>query len=293
MFALLLTFVALQAATAPPATAALVNEVTTLAASPTNEARFDALTAMLNARKLAFVVEPFKIEKPLRLEPRTEGRNVVVTLGEGSREVVIGAHYDAARIQDGSLSKGAVDNAASAVILIHLAQMLAAEKLPFRLRVVWFDMEELGLLGSKEYVQKHASDKTSAMLNFDVNGYGNTVLFGPDRRDNAEVRHTLVRTCATEDITCVPFPQMPPGDDQSFVSAGIPTVSIGVLPAIEAHQVWLMMNAGANSGLATGMAPPIFRTIHTAGDTPDKVNGDTMTMMLRFAVSLVRSFGQR
>jgi hypothetical protein len=74
MFAFLLTFVALQAVTASPhAPAALVNEVTTLAASPTNEARFDALTAMLNARKLAFVVDPFKIEKPLRLEPRTTG----------------------------------------------------------------------------------------------------------------------------------------------------------------------------------------------------------------------------
>ena len=154
---------------AGPQTASLVEDAGRLAAATSNEARFDALTALLRGRGLTFAVEPFTIEKPLGREPRTEGRNVVVTLGEGSEEVVIGAHYDAVRLADGSLSQGAVDNAASSVMLIRLADALRTEKLPVRIRVVWFDMEELGLVGSAHYVKQHGADRIGAMLNFDIN----------------------------------------------------------------------------------------------------------------------------
>jgi Zn-dependent M28 family amino/carboxypeptidase len=235
-----------------------------LAAASTNEARFDVLTTMLRGRGLTFEIEPFTIEKPVGREPRTEGRNVVLTHGDGLEEVVIGAHYDAARLADGSLSRGAVDNGASSVMLIRLEELLKQEKLAVRVRVVWFDMEELGLLGSAHYVRAHTSDRIGAMLNFDINAYGNTIVFGPSERPgNAALRRTFVQTCAAEDVACVGFAQMPPGDHRSFVKAGIPTISVGSVSAIEAHQVWFMMNAGANSGLAQGTVPPIMRTIHT------------------------------
>jgi Zn-dependent M28 family amino/carboxypeptidase len=272
----------------------LANDVATLSASTTNEARFDALTALLRARNLVFTVEPFTIEKPLRGEPRTAGRNIVLTFGAGSEDVVIGAHYDAVRLPDGSLSKGAVDNAASSVILVRLADAIKGESLPVRVRIVWFDMEELGLLGSAQYVQTHASDRISAMLNFDINAYGNTILFGPsERTDNAGLRRAVVQTCAVEDAACIGLPQMPPGDDRSFIKAAIPAISIGMVGAIEAHQVWLMVNAGKEAGLAEGTAPPIMRTIHTAADTPDKVDEERMGAMLRFALTLVRSVTRR
>ena len=102
-----------------------------------------------------------------------------------------------------------------------------------------------------------------------------------------------METCAAENISCVGFAQMPPGDDRSFVKAGVPTISIGIIPAVEAHQLWLMMNAGANSGLAQGTAPSIIKTIHTTEDTPDKLSEETMSRMQRFALSLVRSVARR
>jgi Zn-dependent M28 family amino/carboxypeptidase len=270
--------------------ATLADDVASLAASTTNEARFDALTALLRARNLAFTVEPFTIEKPLRGEPRTAGRNIVLTFGAGTEEIVVGAHYDAVRLPDGSLSKGAVDNAASSVILVRLADAIKAESLPVRVRIVWFDMEELGLLGSAQYVTAHASDRITAMLNFDINAYGNTILFGPsERTDSASLRRAFVQACAVEDAACIGLPQMPPGDDRSFIKAGIPAVSIGMVGAIEAHQVWLMMNAGKDAGLAEGTSPQIMRTIHTSADMPDKVDEQRMAAMLHFALTLVRT----
>jgi len=277
-----------------PQPAGLADDVRRIAASTSNEERFEAVTAMLKARNLPFAVETFTIEKPAGREPRTEGRNIVVTLGAGTEDVVIGAHYDAVRLQDGSLSKGAVDNAASSVVLVRLAEALRTDKFAVRVRIVWFDMEELGLIGSARYVQAHVSDKIAAMLNFDINGYGDAVLFGPSERpDNAMLRRTLVQTCAAEDASCIGFPQMPPGDDRSFVKAGVPTVSLAILPAIEAHQLWLMMNASGASGLAQGTAPAIFRTIHTVDDTPEKVNDAQMAKMLRFALALTRRVAVR
>jgi hypothetical protein len=283
--------VALQGGAPPGAgSQGLVGGVAQLSSSATNDARFDVLTAMLRARNLTFTVEPFTLDKPAGREPRTEGRNIVVTLGEGASEIVVGAHYDAARLADGSLSKGAIDNAASCVLLINVAEALRTEKLTTRVRFVWFDMEELGLLGSAQYVQKHATDKIVAMLNFDVNGYGDTVLFGPSERpESVALRRALLQACAAENANCVGFPQMPPGDDRSFVTASIPTLSLAILPAVEAHQLWLMMNAGSNSGLAPGTAPAIMKTIHTPEDTPDKAHEQEMVGMARLALSLLRA----
>src|SRR5688500_14880572 len=86
----------------PPATAAaaaplFANAVADVARMErdTNEARFDALTAMLTERGIAFNIEPFTIE-PNKREPRTQGRNIVVTIPGRTPEIIIGAHYDAA-----------------------------------------------------------------------------------------------------------------------------------------------------------------------------------------------------
>jgi Zn-dependent M28 family amino/carboxypeptidase len=166
---------------------------------------------------------------------------------------------------------------------------LRAEKLPVRVRIVWFDMEELGLVGSAHYVKQHASDRVAAMLNFDINGFGDTIVFGPSALPgNAALRRTFVATCAEENTPCVGFPQMPPGDDRNFVKAGVPTISVGIIPAVEAHQLWLMMNAGPASGLAPGTTPSIMRTIHTPDDVPAKLSEETMVRMQRFALALVR-----
>jgi Peptidase family M28 len=277
------------AGTASPPTT-LVEDARRLSEAGTNEARFEALTTLLRSRGLTFVIEPFSIDKPIGREPRTEGRNVIVTVGAGDQDVVIGAHYDAARLLDGSLSKGAVDNAASSVMLVRVAETLKGEALPVRVRIVWFDMEELGLIGSAHYVRQHAADRIKAMLNFDINAYGNTIVFGPsERSENAALRRAFVQTCAMEDIACVGFAQMPPGDDRSFVKAGVPTISVGIIPAVDVHQLWLLMNAGPNAGLAQGVAPPIMRTIHTSEDTPEKLTEETMGRMQRFALALVRN----
>jgi len=292
---ILLALLALaRVASAQTANDALVADVKTLAAATDNDARFEALTALLKAQNLPFTVETFTLDKPpaagpnAAADPRTRGRNVVVTLGKGRDTVVVGAHYDAKWITGTSLSRGAVDNGASSVMLVHAAAALKHQRLESKVTFVWFDFEESGLLGSAKYAEAHASDRITAMLNYDINGYGNTVIFGPPPGPlDPRLRRAMLDSCAAESVDCLRFDGMPPGDDRSFGPRKIPTLSIAILPATEAHQLWLMLHA-KSAGLAPGFAPPIFTTIHTPNDVPDKLDAAAMATAGRLAQVLIR-----
>ena len=285
MYILLAVLATLQA---PPAVNPMRAAVERLTTAATNDERFEAVTALLRERKIPFTVERFTIEKPLGKEPRTEGRNIVATFGGGANPLVVGAHYDAARLQDGTLSHGATDNAGSSVILATIAESLLAQPPAGRVTLVWFDMEELGLIGSQKYIDAHAGDRVRAMLNLDVNAYGDTLIFGSSRgAANAAPRKAVLETCAALDTSCVGLVQMPPGDDRSFVKAGIPAVSLAILTALEAHQTWLMMS-GPDSGLAPGRMPAIMTTLHTPADTIDKVDAEAMARQATFVTALLR-----
>ena len=292
------TFLALLAvapvAAAQAANDALVADVRTLAAATDNDARFDALTALLKAHNLPYTVETFTLDKPPAAaanaapDPRTRGRNVVVTLGKGRDTIVVGAHYDAKWITDRTLSKGAVDNGASSVMLVYAAAALKNQRLKSTVTFVWFDFEESGLLGSAKYAEAHASDRITAMLNYDINGYGDTVIFGPPPGPlDPRLARTMLETCAAERVDCLRFDGMPPGDDRSFGARKILALSIAILPATETHQLWLMLHA-KNAGLAQGFAPPIFATIHTPNDVPEKLDGAAMATAGRLAQALIR-----
>lgn len=279
---------------AAPAPAPFVDGVRRLAASASNDQRFDALTAMLTERGVPFAVEEFALDKPDPRDGRPRGRNVVVTLGTGADEIVVGAHYDAVRLKDGTMGPGAVDNGGSSVMLVHLASALRAQPpAGVRLRIVWFDMEESGLVGSRRYLEAHRGDRIRAMLNYDINAYGDTVVFSEaPGGESPELRRAMLEACAAERVDCLRFPQMPNSDDRTFGRAKIPTLSVAMLPAAEAHQLWLMLNT-KESGLAPGFAPPIFRTIHTADDVVAKVDGASMATVQRLARALVTRLAAR
>src|SRR5688572_28886459 len=133
---------------------------------PSNAERLEALTALLRERGLEFEVQPFPNERREK-DSREQGQNVIVTIGSGSQDIVIGAHFDAVLLQDGKLSHGMVDNAAGAVVLTRVAEALRSRRLKHRVRLVFFDMEEIGLLGSAHFV-KSLDSKVAAAVNVDI-----------------------------------------------------------------------------------------------------------------------------
>lgn len=251
---------------------------------PTQAGRLAALEALLKREGLPYEIQTF--EGGEKGKPAL-GRNVVVTIGKGSKDILLTAHYDAEVLKDGTLAGAVVDNAASVVAIVQAAKTLQKGKLDHRLRVIFFDQEELGLLGAKAYAAGPDGKRVAAVINFDVNGYGDTPFFA-DPKDPAlakAVRHACL--AAGED--CMPFGAYPPSDHLAFRKLGIPETSFSFLPAREAHQLWLFANAGKTSQLETGFLPKVLGLIHTPNDNMEAVDPATVERAGELAVALVRA----
>jgi len=252
-----------------------------------NTARGEALQGMLEQRGIAFTLETFEIVPPPGY-PRSVGTNVVVTLGDGARDIVVGGHYDAAWLANGRLSRGAIDNAGSAVILTRLAETLLTEPLNHRLRVVFFDMEEIGLIGSRRYVETHADDDIAALINLDVNGYGDTVFYGPIANQQGGLMHRSIESaCGAAMLECVAFERYPASDYLSFQRAGIPVLSLAVLPAAEVEELRVSLNGTPEQRRSLGL-PTILGRIHSPDDTSAHIDPAGMALTLRATLELVR-----
>ena len=252
-------------------------------AKPSNPDRRLYLESLLKARGIPYEVVAF--EGGAKGKPET-GHNVVVTIGRGRREIVLSAHYDAERLKDGTLVDGVVDNAASAVALVQAADKLRRQRLRHRVRIIFFDQEEMGLIGSRKYLETRRPGEIAAAVNFDINGYGDTVMYGLPHRQDTVPTLALRRICAARALECLAFPSYPPSDDLSFLAAGVPVVSIAHQPGKDAHQMWLLLNAGEDAGLQKGVLPSVFRVIHTKADVMDLIDPATVEAAARLAVEI-------
>jgi Zn-dependent M28 family amino/carboxypeptidase len=259
---------------------------------PSNAARVEAVQTLLRKRGLPFSLQTFPNASRQR-DPREQGTNVIVDLpGPAGPEIIVGAHLDAAALKAGGYSHGMVDNGAGVIVLMRAAEALRKRQLRHRVRIVFFDMEEIGLAGSRYFASLLDKASVAAMVNVDIAGYGDTILSGA--APGAEsLRQALARVCAARNYACLGFPFLPNSDDRSFQAAGIPAISLAVLPALEAHQIWLLLNGGKESGLTAGFAPSILRTIHTPEDTADKLTPQGMTLIYDTVVGLVLELDAR
>ena len=123
-----------------------------------------------------------KIEKTL-----LDSRNVIAELDNRATEcgtVILGGHYDSV-----ANTQAAGDNGTGVVSLLVMAEQLAkahyddGQSLPYAVRLVFFGVEEIGLFGSKHYVEELSEeerDEIIAMLNFDAMGKGNASVLGSE-----------------------------------------------------------------------------------------------------------------
>ncbi len=279
-----------QATTAAPAlpalTEAAVDEARRLV-RPSNDERVDVLLEMLEQRGLPYAVESFP-GIGAEDDPRAEGRNVVVSFGDGTPEVIVGAHIDSRRLPSGELSDAMVDDGAGVVVLLHVADALRNVPLDRRVRIVFFDMEEIGLVGSRAFVASLDAAEVAAMINVDVVGYGDTLLYGPQATSpDGSPAHLLQQACARRGMPCVGMPGMPPGDDRSFLQAGIPAVSLAVVTAEEVHRLWLFLHGDLPDDLRGSLAPEALRIIHTERDTAELLEPAAMTRAFHTVTDVV------
>jgi hypothetical protein len=146
-----------------------------------------------------------------------------------SEAVVVGAHYDHLGRADGVVYPGADDNASGTAVVLGLARAFAAAGGADRTLVfALFGAEELGLIGSRHYVDHPAVplDRTVAMVNFDMVGRlsGRTLSVGGG--DSGNRLRALVSAAAqleglAPDVHGSPYG---PSDHARFYAAGVPVL---------------------------------------------------------------------
>jgi aminopeptidase YwaD len=183
------------------------------------QARRAAVLAILRELECPFVLCREQIEDHYP-------ENIIVRLGHAAPRLVLGAHYDSV-----PGSTGANDNAASVAILLSLLRAYRAHPPRLPCDIVFFDLEEEGSWGSRAYVRRFAPERILAMINLDVCGVGNTILIGP--RKNIVDWPMQAAVQLVEQQQAIPIrivDQLPHGDEESFEAAGIPNLSVSILP---------------------------------------------------------------
>lgn len=252
---------------------------------PTNAERMAVIVDQLTAAGLPHQIQAFDGGNQ-RTGPMA-GSNVVVTLGDGPKDIVLTAHYDAVKLRDGSMSQGIVDNAGSVLAMIEAMKALKGQTTGHRLIFVLTDQEELGLIGAKAWLESHDKSRIHAVINADVAAYGRTVMYGENNGAPSGFVLTALRSqCAEQGVNCIAFPVYPPSDDRVFSAAGVPVVSLGTQDAVGAHQMWLAFNGGEDNGLKEGFVPPVFQRIHSTEDKLSYLNGEDVARFGRFIADL-------
>ena len=186
------------------------------------------------------------------IQKEAETRNVAALLPGNDNNlkneyIVVGAHFDhlgmggsgsGSRATDTiAVHNGADDNASGVATIIQLAEKLAADKKNKRSIIfAAFSAEEMGLVGSKEFVNKPPveTDKMVAMFNFDMVGRldkTSNVLSIGGSQTSAESEKLMTDLNTGFELTFAPE-GVGPSDHASFYLQNIPVffVSTGAHP---------------------------------------------------------------
>ena len=152
-------------------------------------------------------------------------RNVIAEKpgnSESGGAVVVGAHYDTTPD-----TQGANDNGSGLSVVMTMAELTSDTEYPFTLRFVLFGAEEIGLFGSRHYVDTLTDEEiadTIAMLNFDVPGSGDHLDFigSPELTDYAtDIAADIGAKAANAGL-----PEGVGSDHTPFYEAGVPVIFI-------------------------------------------------------------------
>jgi hypothetical protein len=160
-------------------------------------------------------------------------RNIVAerkgTAPDAERKLVIaGAHLDSVRG-----APGANDNASGSSTLIELARSFNGIDTKNDIRLVWFDGEEAGLLGSRAYAKAHLAEmgRVVGMINMDMVGspHGEAGGFDLGIRNSNALQDAMKGVMLRTGLHGVEYKERHSRSDHaSFDAAGVPSVDFGV-----------------------------------------------------------------
>jgi Zn-dependent M28 family amino/carboxypeptidase len=234
----------------PGAWAQGLGEVTASIAKGSNGLeRRTAITQRLDNGHIAYTLEDFTDARG------RSGTNIVATIPGGSpKTVLIGAHYDRVAV-----GQGAIDNGASCAVLLKLLDSLKAKPLEkYTAKVVFFDLEEAGLVGSRAFfdqMRMRQEPMPAYAVNLDIFGYGDSI-FATASNSEGLLAKALQQAGADSGLAVrmAAAAQYPSSDHRNMMTAGIETLGLALIDAAEVDAV-LSLSSTAPS------APPRILTL--------------------------------
>jgi aminopeptidase S len=260
---------------------ALHGVISRISAAASNEERGNAIRSELAKLKIRVSTEGFSTGgRPADIK---NGLNLIAEVSQPSakRTVMIGAHYD--RVANG---QGAVDNASGSAAVLELLRIFTARPMKnVTLKAAFWDLEEGGLLGSKTYAQTRGEGGLPDMyINFDVFGYGDTLWFW-SATETSEFTANVLSAAKSRKHGARNTRIYPPSDHLSFQSAGVETYSFSLLPLNEIESVTRILGALQPDQKDI---PLVLRTIHTDGDTIEKIDAAAIVKALPIIEEAIR-----
>ncbi len=200
--------------------------------------------------------------------------------GKRNKWIILGAHYDhlgwggpgsgSTKPDTVAIHHGADDNASGVSLVLEAARVLSKGKPDVGYIFVFFSGEELGLLGSKEFVKKLPVPKESVIvyLNFDMVGRLRDSAFSVLGAASGEGLGSLIEDVVNKYGFKIALGQgaVGPSDHTSFYLKGIPVAFFFT----GTHQDY-----------------------HKPSDTPDKINYNGIISILKIALEIAESLETR
>lgn len=217
------------------------------------------------------------------------GENVIVTLGDKPRKVVVGAHYDAV-----AHAPGANDNGGGVAVLLELIRTLKSHKFQHTIDFCFFDLEEAGLIGSAVYVQRYDRSYTPvAMINLDVEGTGDVVYAGPVGGGDDDMLMKYLHEA--RDKRGFPYEEnaiYPGSDHESFARAGMENISVSVVPRGDVEKLVKWAKTGYKKIENPDDMPAVLKVMHTPEDKSDYMTPDALYMSYQFTKTALISLDE-
>lgn len=236
--------------------------------------RLNTIKNILKNKKIEFIEQKYSYLT-------FQGTNIIVDVGNAKKHTILSAHYDAVKG-----SPGANDDASGVAILIDAIEKLRKLKLKNKVRIVFFDDEEIGRFGSISYIKKYGLKDLLAVYHLELCGYGDSIGLWPITKFNegSYALKTIENVVKEKNIYFEKLGQLPVfwGDDLSFRNAGFKhALCISVAPREEKEAIKRFVKSNVFRivfDFCTNKIPKMFQRYHSSEDKSKYLNEGALKM---------------
>lgn len=211
-----------------------------------------------------------------------EGLNFFAEYPNPNAKVVIllGAHLDRVAV-----GEGAIDNASGSAAVIELFKAFRMNPPKnILVKAAFWDQEEVGLVGSRNYVENNKERLPAIYINFDVFGAGDTIWLTAES-DELDLAKSFTASAQKAKMNYLVSREYPPSDHLSFRVPGVQSFSFSLGPDGEAKRIIKLLGGEAPP---RGEMPEVLTVIHTANDNFSKIDAMAVTKALPVIEAAIR-----